>query len=64
MEKISYGAEAEIFKINSNWLLKKRIIQEYRHKNLDLKLRTRRTRREFKVIDKLYESGVNVPKVQ
>lgn len=64
MEKISYGAEAEIFKINSKWLLKKRTIQEYRHQSLDLKLRTRRTRREFKVIDKLYESSVNVPKVQ
>lgn len=64
MEQINYGAEAEIFRINSNWLLKKRSKQEYRHPKLDLKLRTRRTRREYKVLDKLFHSNVNVPKVQ
>lgn len=64
MELFSYGAEANIFKLNSNWLVKKRDIQEYRHPKLDLKLRVRRTRREFKVINKLLEAGVNVAKVK
>lgn len=64
MKQIDYGAEAEIFQISPNWLLKKRSIQEYRHPKLDLRLRVRRTRREFKVLDKLFKSSVNVPEVQ
>ncbi|MFT4244406.1 MAG: KEOPS complex kinase/ATPase Bud32 [Candidatus Woesearchaeota archaeon] len=63
MKLLSYGAEAQILVVNENTLKKVRTIQEYRHPTLDLKIRKKRTKREFKVLDKLYSKGLLVPKV-
>ena len=62
MEIIAEGAEAQIFKINEKVLKKVRIEKNYRISEIDIKLRKFRTRREFKILKKLYESKVNVPK--
>ena len=64
MQQLYYGAEAEIYKIDENWLLKKRSHQTYRHPQLDSQLRRKRVKREFKVLQYLYENGVSVPIVQ
>ena len=63
MKLLSFGAEAQILIVDNNTLKKIRIPQEYRHPTLDLKIRRRRTKREFKVIEKLYSQGILVPKV-
>ncbi len=62
MEQISSGAEAIIFKIE-NQILKKRITKNYRISELDDKLRKSRTKKEAKIIQKLYSAGLNVPKI-
>jgi TP53 regulating kinase-like protein len=60
---LAEGAEAKIYKINKNILRKYRLEKPYRLKEIDISLRNFRTRREVKVLNKLYENGVNVPKV-
>lgn len=63
MENIlSQGAEAKIIICDENTLEKIRDVKTYRHPLLDRKLRSFRVKREFKVLQKLYEKGVNVPK--
>jgi Kae1-associated kinase Bud32 len=58
---IQQGAEAIIF-LDNNQILKNRIKKSYRLKELDTKLRTRRTKSEAKIIEKL-KSIINVPKI-
>ncbi|MDD3175643.1 MAG: KEOPS complex kinase/ATPase Bud32 [Candidatus Nanoarchaeia archaeon] len=62
MEIISQGAEAVIELIDGK-IHKKRISKSYRHPKLDNKIRIFRTKREQKVMKKLSELGVNVPKL-
>ncbi|MFP4402262.1 MAG: KEOPS complex kinase/ATPase Bud32 [Candidatus Nanoarchaeia archaeon] len=64
MQQLNYGAEGEIYKVDENWLLKKRNVQTYRHPQLDLQLRRKRVKREYKVLQFLLEKGVRVPSVQ
>lgn len=61
MDLINEGAEAQIFRDN-NLIVKFRVPKRYRLDFLDEKIRRQRTKREFKVLKKLYESGVRVPK--
>jgi len=63
MKLLSEGAEAKIFKIDEKIIKKVRIEKQYRLKQLDLKLRKSRNRREFKILNKLKQLNVNVPKV-
>ncbi|MEM2956221.1 MAG: KEOPS complex kinase/ATPase Bud32 [Candidatus Pacearchaeota archaeon] len=58
---IACGAEALLIKENKI-LKKKRITKGYRHPQLDKKIRTQRTRREAKLLEKASKL-VNVPKV-
>ena len=62
MEKLSVGAESEILIIDNKTLRKVRLEKKYRHELLDLKLRRSRTKREFKILEKLHEKNVNIPK--
>jgi len=62
MEIIANGAEANIIKIDNNTLIKKRTPKKYRIKILDTKLRKFRNKREFKILKKLNENKINVPK--
>ncbi len=59
---IAEGAEAKVFREKSS-IFKKRISKGYRHKELDKKIRTRRTRSEAKILTKALEARINVPKV-
>ncbi len=62
MELLSQGAEAMIFKLEDGNLRKKRQEKTYRLNIIDTKLRKFRTKREFKVLTKLVDVKVNVPK--
>lgn len=60
------GAEADISvkKINNiKFLIKKRVIKKYRDKELDFKIRKRRTKSESKILIDLFHI-VNVPKIK
>jgi tRNA A-37 threonylcarbamoyl transferase component Bud32 len=59
---ISQGAEAKIF-LDKDIIHKDRIPKTYRHPQLDIKIRTRRTKSESKILIKALEAGINVPKV-
>jgi Kae1-associated kinase Bud32 len=59
---VSKGAEAEILQINENTLIKKRISKKYRLKEIDDKILSLRNKREFKVLKKLHDNNINVPK--
>ena len=67
MELIAQGAEAKIYKVlgenESVTILKDRFVKTYRHETIDKKLRKSRTKREAKVMGKLQELGLNVPKL-
>lgn len=58
---ISRGAEAILIK-RKNSLVKSRVKKRYRHPSLDKKIRKRRTRREARILQKVFNL-VNVPKV-
>ncbi len=58
---IQQGAEALLIKDDSK-IIKRRIKKSYRLKEIDEKLRRKRTRREAKILEKLY-CKINVPKV-
>lgn len=60
MEIVSEGAEGKIYRENDK-IIKERVPKSYRLEILDRKIRKFRTKREFKVIKKLYENNVNVP---
>ncbi len=62
MELVAEGAEASIYSGNGR-IVKKRRRKGYRIRELDEKLRIFRTRREAKILDKLREIGVAVPKL-
>jgi len=59
MKLIKQGAEAKLF-LHENKIIKERNSKGYRIKELDNKLRSFRTRREAKIIQK---AGINVPKI-
>jgi Kae1-associated kinase Bud32 len=59
---IQQGAEAIISLNNNNQILKNRVKKAYRLKELDTKHRTRRTKSEAKIINKLKQI-INVPKI-
>jgi len=61
-ELISHGAEAIISLDKNNQIQKNRVPKSYRLKELDDKLRKRRTRSESKIINKLSKI-INVPKI-
>lgn len=63
MKLINFGAEGSIYETKDNTILKIRESQEFRHPQLDLKLRKKRTKRETNVLNKLYENKINVPKI-
>jgi len=62
MKLISQGAEAKIF-LTKDKIVKDRIPKGYRHKELDKKIRTRRTRSEAKILTKALALNINVPQV-
>jgi Kae1-associated kinase Bud32 len=62
MKILNEGAEAQIFQIDNIVLKKVRIQKNYRLKEIDLNLRKHRNRVEFKILTKLYENKVLVPK--
>jgi TP53 regulating kinase-like protein len=59
---IGRGAEALLIQ-KGNTLVKRRIKKGYRHEHLDLMLRTSRTRREARLLEKAARA-INVPKVK
>ncbi|MFW5871916.1 MAG: KEOPS complex kinase/ATPase Bud32 [bacterium] len=60
--EIGRGAEAVIYR--SDTIVKKdRVLKKYRLSVLDKKLRKSRTKREAKVITKLLDAGLSVPKI-
>ena len=62
MKTIAKGAEGEIIQINKEILKKIRTSKRYRISIIDTKLRKLRNKREFKVLNLLYDNKVNVPK--
>ncbi|MFC1685836.1 KEOPS complex kinase/ATPase Bud32 [Nanoarchaeota archaeon] len=58
---IAQGAEAILIHKNDN-LIKRRVKKGYRHPELDEKIRTRRTRREGKILSKINKT-INSPEV-
>ena len=61
MKQIGDGAEAIIYLDKD--VIKHRIEKSYRHKDIDVKLRKFRTRRESKILKKLQEIGFPAPKL-
>jgi TP53 regulating kinase-like protein len=59
-QKIAQGAEAIIYS-DRNIVIKHRFEKKYRHPSLDQKLRKTRTRREYKILEKLHSIGFPVP---
>ncbi|MEM0242991.1 MAG: KEOPS complex kinase/ATPase Bud32 [Candidatus Aenigmatarchaeota archaeon] len=57
------GAEAVIRKINENEIIKERIEKKYRIKELDIKIRKERNKREAKILIECKRIGINVPRV-
>jgi Kae1-associated kinase Bud32 len=62
MKTIYFGAEAQIC-LEGNKIIKKRIPKGYRHKEIDLEIRKRRTKHEARIMEKLRKAGLNVPKI-
>ncbi|MBD3309993.1 Kae1-associated serine/threonine protein kinase [Candidatus Woesearchaeota archaeon] len=63
MKQIGRGAEAVIYSDGST-VQKHRIEKGYRLPEIDISLRKSRTRREAKVLEKLYEIGFPAPKLK
>jgi len=64
MQELSRGAEAVIYAdLSSDTVVKDRIKKGYRLEKLDSELRTGRTKREAKILEKLKIAGINVPKI-
>ncbi len=64
MKQVHQGAEAIIYEdAHNNIIIKDRISKNYRIKELDISIRKFRTKREDKVLRKLEELGVSVPKL-
>ncbi|MEM7819648.1 MAG: KEOPS complex kinase/ATPase Bud32 [Candidatus Aenigmatarchaeota archaeon] len=62
MQQIARGAEAILYKENKK-LIKERIMKSYRIKEIDEKLRRRRTRIEANLIRKARSTGIKVPQI-
>jgi TP53 regulating kinase-like protein len=62
MKLIAQGAEAKIYEDSDN-IVKERPEKSYRLKEIDSQLRKSRTNREAKVLKKLADAGVLVPKL-
>lgn len=62
MKLIAEGAEASVYE-NEGRIIKKRHKKDYRIKELDDKLRTFRTKREAKVMERLREEGIAAPRL-
>ena len=56
------GAEAEIFK-TENSIIKKRVSKKYRLDEIDKSIRKSRTKKEAKLICKMYDLDIKVPKL-
>lgn len=66
MEKIGEGAEAVIYSseiYGNRVIIKSREPKKYRLKELDVRLRRSRTKKEAKIINKAAKANVNVPKI-
>ncbi|MBN2880501.1 Kae1-associated serine/threonine protein kinase [Candidatus Woesearchaeota archaeon] len=63
MNEIARGAEAVIYD-DSLGIAKVRVKKSYRLDSLDVELRKSRTKREAKILEKLFSAGLNVPKVE
>ncbi len=57
---LSQGAEAKISR-EGNSVIKERIAKGYRHKELDNKIRSKRTEREIKILERAISANINVP---
>ncbi|TBU10342.1 protein kinase [Hamiltosporidium tvaerminnensis] len=62
MKILAQGAEAKILLIE-NIIVKERIPKLYRPVELDNEIRFKRTRQEKKIVDKLYQNSILVPKI-
>lgn len=62
MQIIAKGAEATLTRID-NTVVKERVAKTYRLAVLDNKLRQSRTRRETKILEKLFALGIPAPKL-
>ena len=62
-ELISQGAEAKLYK-KDNYVYKERVPKAYRHEIIDNRLRSSRTKRELKVLQKLKDLNVPVPSAE
>lgn len=61
MRKIYEGAEAIIYE-DGKEIIKVRKAKNYRHEKLDVKIRKKRTKLEFKIMQRLYTNNLPVPK--
>jgi Kae1-associated kinase Bud32 len=59
---LAHGAEAKIYHTKQG-VLKDRITKNYRHPELDVKLRRTRTKTEARLLTKAREAGIPVPRV-
>ncbi len=57
------GAEARV-NIGAETAVKERVPKQYRHDDLDERLRTERTEQEARLLEKARQAGVNVPDVE
>jgi Kae1-associated kinase Bud32 len=63
MKLIGEGAEAQILKKDKDLVIKKRVLKNYRISIIDIDLRKKRTKKEIKIMSKLYDLGFSVPKI-
>lgn len=63
MKQIGFGAEAKLYQ-EGETVTKERVPKNYRIPEIDKALRTTRTRREAKVLERLHSLGLPVPKVE
>lgn len=62
LELIAQGAEAKIY-LSENVVIKHRISKLYRHSEIDRMLIKRRTRTEKRILKRLWDAGVCVPRM-
>lgn len=63
MTTLGQGAEAVVTR-DGDTVRKERIAKEYRHPELDERIRTERTEEEKRLLEKAYQAGVRVPTVR
>lgn len=62
MKLIAKGAESNLY-LDNNILIKHRIPKKYRIEELDVDLRKKRTRKEYKILSDAMRAQINVPRV-